>query len=48
MAMDCFVCAASLDSLVAMLLKTNLFCLGWTGAPLSRFLEGATYKLLNE
>ena len=30
------------------LLKTNLFCRGWAGGSLSRFLEGTPYKFFNE
>ena len=31
-----------------LLFKTDLYRCGWAGAPLSRFLEGAPYKFLNE
>ena len=36
------------ESAFCTLLKTDLYRRGWAGAPLSRFLEGAPYKFLNE
>src|SRR6218665_1620387 len=34
------------ESVFYRLLKTDLYCYGRAGAPLSRFLEGALYKFL--
>ena len=36
------------ESVCYKLLKIDLYRRGWAGAPLSRFLEGALYKFLNE
>src|SRR6218665_1416574 len=36
------------ESAFCTLLKTDLYHRGWAGVPLSRFLEGAPYKFLNE
>src|SRR6218665_1944848 len=36
------------ESAFCRLLKTDLYRRGWAGAPLSRLLEGAPYKFLNE
>ena len=36
------------ENVFCRLFKTDLYCRGWAGAPLSRFLEEAPYKFLNE